>query len=329
MHRHDHLVNHIHHSELVSDNTLHVIGVLTNPMRFHSRLRLFREWYEEMMATPNVKVYVVECAYGDRHHEVTEHGNPQHLQLRSHQPIWLKENLINLAVKRLLPHNWRYMSWSDTDVFFMNKHWAQEALHIMQDYCVIQPWTDCIDLGFEGDVLQHFKSFCYQDRKGVPKQCVPTDPYEYAHTGYIWCCRRDFWEAIGGLIDWSVLGSADHHMAWGLINKIEYSVHQKTHNNFLKLAEEWQYRAFRHCHGHLGFVKGRIEHRFHGPKNRGTKGGRQYRERWQIPITFDFDPIRDVTYDPQGVIRVDGKPGMIEACRNYMINRLEDSIENY
>lgn len=329
MHPHDHLVNHITHPDLVSNNTLHVIGVITNPYRFHSRLRLFREWYKEMSETPNVKVYVVECAYGDRHHEITDPNNPQHLQLRSAQPIWLKENLINLAVKRLLPLDWKYMAWSDTDVFFADKSWAQEAMHIMQDYGVIQPWTDCLDLGFYGNVLQHFKSFCIQERRKVPKQCHPSEPYEYAHTGYIWCCTRKWWEATGGLIDWSILGSADHHMAWGMINKIEYSVHQKTHPNFLKLAKEWQYRAHKACKGQVGFVKGRIEHRFHGPKNRGNKGGRQYRERWLIPIKHGFDPIHDLTYDSQGVIQLIGKPDMIQDCREYMSARLEDSIEDY
>lgn len=327
MHVHDHLINHINHSDLTSDNTLHVVGVITNPVRYHSRYRLFREWYEVMRKTPNVKVYVVEAAYGDRRHECTESGNPQHLQLRFWQDIWIKENLINLAVKRLLPNNWKYLCWSDCDVFFLDQNWAQESMHQMQHYSIIQPWSDCLDLGFHGNVLQHFKSFCYQHRKGVPKQCHPTEPYEYAHSGYVWACRRDFWEAVGGLLDWSILGSADHHCAWGLINKIHHSVHDKMHPNFKALAMEWQRKAYRHCHGHVGFVKGRIEHRFHGPKVR-KNGGRQYRERWQILIKHAFDPIKDLTYDAQGIIRLDGKPQLIQDCREYMVNRLEDSIED-
>src|ERR1700735_1669211 len=152
----NHLVNQIKHHELMTDNTLHVIGVLFNPMRYHSRLRIFREWVKERKATPHVKLYVVEVAFGDRPFEVTEWGNIAHLQLRTHQPIWHKESLINLAVKHLLPQKWKYMCWSDTDVFWQDKGWAQEALHQMQHYALIQPWVDCLDLGFYGTVLNHF-----------------------------------------------------------------------------------------------------------------------------------------------------------------------------
>jgi hypothetical protein len=258
---------------------------------------------------------------------VTEEDNPNHLQLRFRQDIWLKENMINLGVKHLLPRNWKYMAWLDTDIHFRNPHWALEAIHQLQHYSVIQPWSDCMDLGFSGNVLKHYRSFCYQHRRGVPKQCHPTQPYEYAHTGYAWACRRDFFEAVGGLLDWSILGSADHHMAWGLINKIHHSVHDKMTAKFKELALEWQRKAWRHCHGHVGFVKGSIEHSFHGPKVR--KGaGRQYRERWQILIKHAFDPSHDLGYDSQGLIKVMSKQNLINDCREYMLHRLEDSIED-
>lgn len=320
----DHIVNHIHHHQLAGDNTLHVIGVITNPMRYHSRLRLFREWYKAMEATPNVKVYVVEAAFGDRQHEVTEAGNPCHLQLRIYQEIWHKENLINLAVKRLLPHNWKYMCWSDCDVFQAHDSWALESIHQMQHYSVIQPWSDCIDLGFHGNILHHFQSFCYIHRLGVPKQCHPSQPYKYAHSGFMWACRRDFWEAVGGLLDWSILGSADHHCAFGLIGEIKNSIHDRMGENFKRLAKEWEHRAYRFTKGHLGFVKGRIEHRFHG-----KKASRKYRERWALLIENSFDPVNDLTYDPQGVITLTGKPKLLQSCREYMVGRNEDEISDY
>lgn len=329
MDHHKHLVNHIQHPELVNDNTLHVVGVLTNPVRYHSRLRLFREWYQEMLNTPNVVVYVVECAYGDRQHEVADANNPNHLLLRNVQEIWIKENLINLAVKRLLPKNWRYLCWSDTDVFWLDKNWALEAIHQMQHHPVIQPWSDCMDMGFFGNVLQHFRSFCYQHRRGIPKQMHPSQPYEYAHTGYAWCCTRPFWEAIEELIDGAILGSADHHMAFSLINEGRFTVHKEASPNFKKMVSDWEYLAYRHCHGNVGFAKGTIMHKFHGPKNRGVGRGRQYRERWQIPIRHNFDPLVDLTYDAQGVRRLDGKPFLLQECHDYMVGRIEDSLEDY
>lgn len=321
---HGHLVNHINHSDLVSDNTLHVIGVIENPMRYHSRLRLFREWQEHMLSTPNVKLYIVEAAYKDRHFEVTEKCNPNHLQLHSHQPIWHKENMQNLGIKYLLPKDWKYVCLSDCDIFFDHGGWAQEALHQMQDYSVIQPWSDCVDLGFRGRILKHFKSFCYQHQREIQKQTHPSQPYEYCHTGYSWCYRRDFYEAVNGFVDFAILGSADHHQGFALINEVCNTIKKGVTENFSKLLYEWQYRAFRHTNGHLGYVPGFIKHKHHGKKS-----DRRYRERWDILIKNHYDPVKDLVYDTQGLIKLIGKPNLIHDCRKYMLHRNEDTIEDY
>ena len=320
---HDHLVDHIHHKQLVSDNILYVIGVISNPVRYHSRYRLFRKWREEMESTPNVKVITCELAFGARHHEVTEPMNPFHLQLRTDQELWHKENQINLA-ERILPRNWKYACWCDTDVFFPDKGWAQEALHQLQHYDLIQPWRDCVDLGAHGNVLQHFQSFCYIHSLGVPKQTHPSQPYKYAHSGFAWACTRQFWENTKGLMERCIVGSADHHMAWAAINKVEHSVHGKMPDEFKRYAKEWQRDAFKITHGNLGYVKTRIEHHFHGPKNK-----RGYRERWQIFIDHKFNPYQDLSYDEQGLLRLNGKPCLEEEIRKYFRSRHEDDICEY
>lgn len=319
-----HLTEQIKHHELTCHNVLHVVGVVSNPIRYRSRYRIFRKWYEEMQNTKNVKVYVVEVAYGDRQFEVTESGNKMHLQLRSKQEIWLKEGMINLGVKYLLPRDWKYMSWCDTDIHFCDPHWAQEALHQMQFFDVIQPWQDCLDLGFHGNVLQHFQSFCYVHRLGVPKQKHPSQQYKYAHSGFSWCVTRRFWEMIEKLIDFAILGSGDHHAAFALINEVAGTIHHKAHPNFHKLIHAWALKAYRACHGRVGFVPTRIEHYFHG-----KKASRKYRERWAIPIKHDYDPINDLTYDEQGLPLLIGKPGLLQDCHEYMVDRNEDEITPY
>lgn len=319
---HGHLVSHIQNPTLTNNNTLHVIGVLFNPMRYHSRLRLFREWYKRMQATPNVKVYVVECVLWDRQFEVTDKNNPTHLQVHTNQEIWHKESLINLGVKHLLPRDWQYMSWCDTDITFNNNEWAQEAMHKMQHYDLIQPWRDCIDLGFYGQILTHFQSFSYVHRLKVKKQTGPNQPYKYAHSGFSWACTKYFWENIEKLMDFAILGSADHHMAWASIGGVEHSVHHKMSDGFKMACNEWQRRAFRVTRGDIGYVCGTIQHHFHGPKAR-----RRYRERWQILIENHYDPYTDTIYDAQGLIKLVGKPHLLEEIREYFEQRNEDSIE--
>lgn len=317
-----HIVNHIQKPGLVSDNTLHVIGVITNPIRYHSRYRLYREWLEAMEKTPNVKVYTVEAAFGDRHHEITDSSNEKNLQLRIKQEIWVKENLINLGVKHLLPKDWKYLAWVDCDVFFRDPNWANETIHQLQHFPIVQPWSDCLDLGFNGNVYQHFKSFGYQHQRRIPKQKWPGDYCVYAHTGFAWACTRAFWEQVQGLPDYCILGSCDHHAAFSCIGEVKDTIHKAMGESFHKLLFQWQDRAMKITHGEVGFVYGRIEHQFHGAKKR-----RKYRERWQILIDNKFDPEKDIMHDAQGLIQIIGKPKLLHDVHMYNVDRREDSTE--
>lgn len=318
----NHIVNQIHNPQLVGDNTLHVVGVISNPVRYHSRYRLYREWEEAMLKTPHVKVYTVELAFGHRHFEVTDPNNPQHLQLRTNHELWHKENMINLGVRHLLPKDWKYFCWSDTDVFWPDSNWAQESLHQLQHHPIIQPWQSCLDLGFSGQVLHTFESFCYIDRLGVKKQMHPSQPYKYAHTGFAWCATREYWENVKGLMDFAILGSADHHMAFANINQAKWTVHGGMTQGFKDSVAEWERNAYRATQGNLGFVKTRIEHKFHGPKRR-----RYYRERWQILIDNKYDPKTDLAYDAQGLTYLLGKPKLEAEIRGYFRARHEDSTD--
>lgn len=277
-----------------------------------------------MLATPRVKLYTVESAFGDRHHEVTSSSNPNHLQVRTKSEIWTKENMLNLGVRNLLPRDWKYVAWVDCDVFFRDPNWALETIHQLQHFPIVQPWQQCADLGPHGNISATFSSFGYLHQRGVKKQRWSTEPYAYGHSGFAWACRRDFWENTHGLIDWCILGSADHHMAWAMIGEVNDTIHGKMNPDFFRRCNEWQSTAVRISHKQVGFTPGRIEHQFHGPKRR-----RKYRERWQILIDHNFQPDKDIMYDQQGLLQLVGKPELEHAIHLYNKERLEDSIEEY
>lgn len=321
-----HIHRQIKKPELQQDSTLHVVGVISNPARYHSRYRLARDFIAEMEATKNVKLYIVEAAFGDRHFEVTDSDNPRNLQLRTDYEIWHKENMVNLGVKRLLPPNWKYVAWVDCDVSFRDPDWALSALHEMQHFPVIQPWSDCMDLGPKGNVMQLFRSFCAVHASGAPMKRLNhhsrAGEYKYGHSGYAWACTREFWEAVGGLMDFPILGSGDNHMAWAMIGDVDESIHKKMIRTFRTRCHDWERRAYRVTKGQLGFIEGRIEHHFHGPK-----AARRYRERWQILLDHFFDPDMDLSYDEQGMLYLIGKPKLQDEIRRYMRGRNEDSTE--
>jgi hypothetical protein len=320
-----HIVNHICKPHLREDSTLHVIGVCSNPVRYHSRYRIAREWIKHMFETPNVQLHIVETAFGDRHHELELPPGVNVLHLRTHSELWIKEAMINLAVRHLLPKDWKYVAWIDMDVFFRDPHWALETIHQLQHFQIVQPWQTCADLGPQGGSFQDFRSFGFQHQRRVPKQKWPAQPYPYAHSGFAWACTRKFWENIvqfGGLIWWAILGSADHHMAFACIGEVQDTVHGKMSAGFKRRAQEWQQAVMRVTHGEVGFTPGRIEHMFHGPKKR-----RYYRERWQLLIDHGFCPDKDLVLDSQGLPILCGKPRLEQAIRMYNRSRFEDSIE--
>lgn len=337
-----HLNSHIHHShKLHHDNTLHVIRVISNPARYHSRYRLARMQEEFLKRCSNIILYTVEAAYGHRHHELVHVDNPHHLSVRIKSEIWIKENMINLAVKHLLPRDWKYMAWIDGDIIWNKTTWAVEAIQQLQHYAVIQPWQDALDLGPHQNILSCFKSFGFQHfqqfesemrnhhghgnlkLRGPMTSSMPNKDYrKWGHTGYAWCCTRTFWENIKELMDWCILGSADHNMALAMVGHVERSIHQGTTDGFKRKCLEWQERAVRVSHEEVGCTVDRLEHFFHGSKIK-----RYYGSRWQILIDYKFDPYKDLRYDDQGILMLVGKPKLEQAIRHYNRSRNEDSIE--
>lgn len=331
---HSHTVNHIHHGDVLDgDNTLYVIGVVSNPARWHSRYRITREWITHMVEQPNIKLTMVEAAFGARHHEicVPEATQFDQILVRVNSETWIKESMINLAFRNITAKypNAKYFAWVDCDIFFRDHNWAQETIQQLQHFEIVQPWRDCSDLDARGNILQHFKSFGYQDQRGVPKQTHSGQYYEYAHSGFAWACTRSFVERMWGaggsngpLMDWAVLGSADHHMAFACINQVNLTIKGGMSKAFFRKCFEWQQRAFIAARGEVGFTNGRIEHLWHG-----NKKNRYYRERWEILTGSDFDPDTQLIHDEQGISLVGGNLKLEKEIRKYNRSRFEDSLE--
>lgn len=320
-----HISKHISNTKLRSDNTLHVIAVISNPVRYQSRYRLYKEFEKEMLNTPNTRLYTVEAAHGDRYHEITSADNDKHLQVRAKSEIWNKENLINLGVKHLLPFDWKYVAWIDADVFFNSPNWAQETLHQLQHFAVVQPYQQCIDLGLNGNIMNTYQSFGWIQQKNYPTKITPYKKYgssSFPHSGYAWASTRNFWEAVGGLPDFCILGSGDYHIAWACIGQVQKTIQPKLHNSYLRYLLDWQTRAMRVTKGNVGYVPGYISHSFHGSKRE-----RFYQSRWQILLDNKFDPVNDLFYDEQGLIELNGKPKLEYAIMQYNRSRNEDSTE--
>jgi hypothetical protein len=86
------------------ENKLNVIVVISNPCLFARRYILFKEFVQRMeLEEPNVNLYLVELAYGNKQFFATDSKNKQHLQIRTEHPLWHKENMVNIGIKIFPP----------------------------------------------------------------------------------------------------------------------------------------------------------------------------------------------------------------------------------
>lgn len=276
------------------------------------------------------------------------HGTYTQVRIDHLQEIWLKENLLNIGVSRL-PYDWKYVAFVDADVMFARPDWVSETLHQLQRYHIVQMFSDAIDLypdySPQPMVQQKSHGWCHVHgmlNEHVTKQnnggkdsygpkSVGTSTVKvsqqggsmYRHPGFAWAWRREAFNMVGGLMEHVLLGSADWHMAWALLGRVEETISRGLSEPYRDLCRRWERRAVEHIKFNVGYVPGTLMHNWHGKKR-----DRGYATRWEIMVANGYDPLTDLKKDWQGVLRLtDQKPKLRDDCRSYFARRNEDSID--
>jgi hypothetical protein len=301
---------------------IHVIIVISNPCQFARRFILAREFIKRFEHESNVKLYVVELAYGKQKFYVTEKNNPAHLQIQTNEPVlWHKENMINMGVKKLLPNNWKAFAWIDADIEFENATWALDTLKVLNG-CrdIVQLFSHAIDMDKYDNAMNIFSSFGFQFSKN--RTYGLTGANNFWHPGFAWAMTRKAYDRIGGLYDLSILGSGDNNIALSLIGKSMRSVNGQASDGYKQSVFDYEKKL---VGLRLGYVPGIIRHHFHG-----SKANRKYVERWQILVDHQYDPFVHVTKNDQGLLIPTSKcpKKLLEDIMIYFAERNEDEGYN-
>lgn len=343
-----------------------VIAVCNNPVRYKTRYQLFQRFVERLQRAPGINLYIVEVQQGEREFVLTDPKCETHLQMRTRDELWIKENMINLAVQNLMQGAGyratgvvpRYVAWIDSDIYFEHEAtWHYETLHQLQTYDIVQMWETAVDLGPNGEIISEaphtsfmscyrkYGSNSYQYGKGSPSnkdsyyyggqgKDKPKGPYY--HPGFAWAARIEKFSRIGLMLDRAIIGSGDYHLAMCSIGLGAKSVPQdyaKECPYYLEMVMDYQRKIEREIQGRVGYVPGSIYHWFHGRKKL-----RNYWQRWDCLrskknqqgkiIEPAYDPFLDVYADAQGLLQLDGeKPLLRDELHDYFRNRNEDSID--
>lgn len=279
---------------------LHVMTCINNPANYESRVRLYKKFAEHMAQFPNVTLWTIEGAYEGREYQVTSSDHPHHVQVFLKDEIWHKENLINVLFAHL-PKEAEYVAWVDADVIFTRMDWAEATIEALQRHPVVQLFSQCADLDSRGMIAdkelggETMNGMVYEwYRNGGMKPCAAYGRPS-GHCGYAWAARREAFEIMGGLIDFSIVGSADFQMACALMGSIEDSVSYPASAGYLEALKAWGARI-KHLNGKVGYITGLVLHNWHGHKAK-----RGYHWRVNIMTKHGYAPQRDLVKDGQGI----------------------------
>ena len=373
----------------------YVITVISNPIRYQSRIALF-EQFRQHIKDLGGNLIVVELAYGNRPFAITnpykhfinqtydpaslpqlhnnmpvQNSNPDlsenhnvyqlrknplrtsaiwandhherpklkeyHIQYRTEDELWHKENMINLAINQLnfIDPKWEAVAWVDADVHFQRPDILLETKQQLEHYDFVQMFSQAMDLGPEGESFREYSGFikAWIDSGRKPPQGSGytvyyggDGPTKYWHSGYCWAGRRRALEKVM-LLDKAICGAADHHMAMALIGCSEKSIPGTMQGAYRDYIEAWQELASSSVRQNVGFVPGLVTHYWHGKKI-----NRKYNDRWAILNKNQFNPYTDIMPDAQGIYRLASHYGkrsidLRDDLREYFRARAEDSID--
>eukprot|EP01022_Parablepharisma_sp_SALTPOND_P026857 TRINITY_DN65081_c0_g1_i1.p1 TRINITY_DN65081_c0_g1~~TRINITY_DN65081_c0_g1_i1.p1 ORF type:complete len:395 (+),score=49.17 TRINITY_DN65081_c0_g1_i1:78-1187(+) len=139
--------------------SFYIVTAMFSPCGYEIRYKLFND-FKARILKQDLKLIVVECAFPGQKFVVTNPSNPLDIQVQAQSVFWIKENLINIALKRL-PPDCKYIAWIDADISFENPKWVNDTIKRLKKYYVVQMFEKSVWLGPNGAVEDTLYSFAY------------------------------------------------------------------------------------------------------------------------------------------------------------------------
>lgn len=302
--------------ENMMNDKLYVITCIFNPENYHSRYNLYFNFEKYMKQHENVELIVVELAFNDQQFVVTDKDNRNHIQLRTSEILWFKENLLNIGIKHAIElYDAKNIAWIDADIEFSNENWIQDTIDQLKITPFVQMFEYGNDLDSDENVLSRDKSFI--------ARWIHNDFTEKkrGRSGLAWAATAKALKDVGYLIDWGIVGSADWYMAFALTNQITNNNMEHKTGGFSNTAmQQWYDLTKEHINGNVGYIDGDVNHFWHGKKS-----DRGYNWRWKILNENQFNPLTDLNHKENGLITISSdKPQLMEDIKFYFKSRKED-----
>lgn len=275
----------------------------------------------------NLRIVLCEGIYNQ---ELPDYSNKifKHLKFKLNNVLWVKENLINLAIKNL-PDDAKFIAWSDRDIYFLNPSWVEDTIEKLKIYDMVQPWSEIIHLNayHKLEVMSKREDALSFSNKSI--LCADINYKNHSNkintsTGQIWSITKSFYEQIGKINDIEIIGGADSIIANFCVLKRQSYMKNLDRKSTIKTKNNWLEYQSKFNNVRYSYVDGLIIHYWHGALE-----DRLYSKRFNILKHLNYDPDQDIMYDKYGVLQFTEKGKKLEPLiREYFIHRKrsEDKI---
>jgi hypothetical protein len=328
------------------DDKLYLMTCIFNATRDRYRWYLYEQFVQYIERFPNVKLYTIEIAFGDRAFSVTESNNSRHIQQRTNHMIWLKENGLNVLLQHL-PKEANYIGWVDADGIFTDPLWAENTIQALQHHKWVQMWSHGLFLNekhcptnnergesiftsfgychwlerqfkFKNTLLPKGYNDYYKEAGSDPELQLDLSKQNW-HCGFAWAAKRETLRNLGGLLDISPVGAGDWFMAnacRGKFSGMKANELTMGKTGFDALVR-WEQRALKYINYDIGFVPGTFIHYYHGDQKK-----RRYIQRGDVCKEANFEYLEHLYKDEQGLYQiVDDNVALRDGIRSYFVQR--------
>jgi len=271
----------------------------------------------------NLKIVLCEGIYDK---ELPDYSDKifKHLKFKLKNILWVKENLINLAIKDL-PDDAEFIAWSDRDIYFLNPLWVEETIEKLKTYDIVQPWSDVIHLNVFHSLTFISKRKNTLSFSNKSELCAKINFDDCNHqiatsTGQIWAINKSFYQKIEKINDIEIIGGADSIIASFCVLKDPSYIKILSQKTSTKSKEVWRRYQEKFEDVKYSYVDGLIVHYWHGHLQ-----NRLYSKRHDVLKYLNYNPHRDIKYDENGVIQLTDEGKRLESLiKEYFISRKEN-----
>ena len=254
----------------------------------------------------------------------------KHLKFDLQSPIWVKENLINLAIQSL-NNDWEYVCWLDKDIHFLNPNWDIETINKLKEYDIIQPWSRVLYLNKNYEIDRNIKSNNENSSISMFNNCPDPNKEKgflsygktkelgyvsrVGHPGHTWATNRKFYEKIGGLFDRCIVGGGDSFLLCTMDKEFDLP--------FLGLKDRYKSFYIKYINlargTKVGYIDATIVHYFHGDME-----NRNYYKRYNL-LDDTIDIEKDLTYHDNGTLKINNS-NLEKNILDYFYSRKEHEV---